>query len=529
MHHPSVSSPSSSSAPTSESLISVSIEMNSSNMPLSKSSRILASSASRSPISAKVMRAKPKRATITGKIKFFMLIGKKAKDDINYQAVVSTLLSGQSPKSLPQSHPSKLLSKQWGDLSFDEETGLLILQGHRIFLPAGSRSDVLTSLHASHQGIRCTRTLARSLYLWPGMNNHIEQVVSSCSTCQLHLPSQQPEPLVHSTSSRPFESVSVDLFESAGAHYLIMVDRFSGWPCISRLGWMDTRAVTDILRDWFVDYGVPQFIHSDGGPQFRSDGCLIEISEVSSLAVDIAAAQAFDPELADSSRWLPYIERDANANGSEILVDTRFSRRRPLFPVSVHKATFKAFHKLAHAGVAATKRLLANRFSWSNLATDVAAWVRDCLPCQAAKSDLGYSPAELVYDAPLNLPNAYFQRPTTSTFANVDVFVDELRPSVGGHVFTPAAWHRGSAQGTTTGGPPRLLKGMDVATHVWERVDLVRRPLECPYRGLYRVVSWNDKFFVVLKNGAQASISMERLKPAFGPLAILDPPSFHHR
>ncbi|TRY79495.1 hypothetical protein TCAL_17088 [Tigriopus californicus] len=144
-------------------------------------------------------------------------------------------------------------------------------------------------------------------------------------------------------------------------------------------------------------------------------------------------------------------------------------------------------------------------------------------------SDLGYSPAELVYDAPLNLPNAYFQRPTTSTFANVDVFVDELRPSVGGHVFTPAAWHRGSAQGTTTGGPPRLLKGMDVATHVWERVDLVRRPLECPYRGLYRVVSWNDKFFVVLKNGAQASISMERLKPAFGPLAILDPPSFHHR
>ncbi|XP_059085597.1 uncharacterized protein LOC131882467 [Tigriopus californicus] len=373
-------------------------------------------------------------------------------------------------------------------------------------------------------------------------------------------------------------------------------------------------------------------------------GCLIEISEVSSLAVDIAAAQAFDPELADSSRWLPYIERDANANGSEILVDTRFSRRRPLFPVSVHKATFKAFHKLAHAGVAATKRLLANRrpsdafkglfyfifiFAFIYLFTVVDRFTRwpEAIPmpdakastcarafseswiarfgvpslvvsdwgaqlvsnlwhelamylgyhvkqtcayhpaangiveqfhCQlkrslkarletcdgnwtvllhaillglrsAVKSDLGYSPAELVYDAPLNLPNAYFQRPTTSTFANVDVFVDELRPSVGGHVFTPAAWHRGSAQGTTTGGPPRLLKGMDVATHVWERVDLVRRPLECPYRGLYRVVSWNDKFFVVLKNGAQASISMERLKPAFGPLAILDPPSFHHR
>ncbi|XP_059098387.1 uncharacterized protein K02A2.6-like [Tigriopus californicus] len=103
------------------------------------------------------------------------------------------------------------------------------------------------------------------------MNNDIEQVVSSCSTCQLHLWSQQPEPLVHSTSSQPFESVSVDLFESACAHYLIMVHRFLGWPCISRLGRMGTRAVTDILRDWFVDYGVPQIIRSDGGPQFRSE------------------------------------------------------------------------------------------------------------------------------------------------------------------------------------------------------------------------------------------------------------------
>ncbi|XP_059094055.1 uncharacterized protein K02A2.6-like [Tigriopus californicus] len=50
-----------------------------------------------------------------------------------------------------------------------------------------------------------------------------------------------------------------------------MVDRFLGWRCISCLGRMDTRAVTDILRDWFVDYGVPQFIRSNGGPQFRSE------------------------------------------------------------------------------------------------------------------------------------------------------------------------------------------------------------------------------------------------------------------
>ncbi|XP_059087680.1 uncharacterized protein K02A2.6-like [Tigriopus californicus] len=197
-------------------------------------------------------------------------ISKNAKEDINYQAVVSTLLSGQSPKSLPQSHPSKLYSKQWDDLSFDETTGLLILQGHRIVLPPASRPSILRGLHASHQGIRRTRAWARHLYFWPGMNNDIDQVVSSCSACQEHRPSQLVEPLIQSTASRPFEAISVDIFESAGAHYLIMADRFSGWPCVARLSRMDTQAVINILQDWFVDYGIPQTIRSDGGPQFRS-------------------------------------------------------------------------------------------------------------------------------------------------------------------------------------------------------------------------------------------------------------------
>ncbi|XP_059097959.1 uncharacterized protein K02A2.6-like [Tigriopus californicus] len=200
-------------------------------------------------------------------------LSKNATDDINYQAVVSTLLSGQSPKSLPQSHTSKFLSKQWGDLSFVKDTGLLILRGHRIVFPAKSRLDVLSSLLTSHPGIRGTCALARSIYFWPRMYNNIEQVVSSGSTCQLRLSSQQHEPLVHSTSSRPFEAISVDIFESTSAHthYLIMAHRFLGWLCIARLSWMDTKTVTDILRDWFVDYVIPQFICYDGGPQFRSD------------------------------------------------------------------------------------------------------------------------------------------------------------------------------------------------------------------------------------------------------------------
>eukprot|EP00094_Tigriopus_californicus_P013816 TCALIF_13371-PA protein Name:"Similar to K02A2.6 Uncharacterized protein K02A2.6 (Caenorhabditis elegans)" AED:0.40 eAED:0.40 QI:0/-1/0/1/-1/1/1/0/128 len=127
--------------------------------------------------------------------------------------------------------------------------GLLILQGHRIVPPPASRPSILRGLHASHQGIRRTRAWAHQLYFWQGMNNDIDQVVGSCSACHEHRPSQPVEPLIQSTASRPFEAISVDIFKSAGAHYLIMADRFSGWPCVARLSRMDTQAVIDTLLD----------------------------------------------------------------------------------------------------------------------------------------------------------------------------------------------------------------------------------------------------------------------------------------
>ncbi|TRY77484.1 hypothetical protein TCAL_07409, partial [Tigriopus californicus] len=113
-----------------------------------------------------------------------------AKGDVSYQAIISTFISGQSPKSLPWSHLSKLHLKQLKALSLDYDTDLLILQGHRIVVTTVARPTILQDLHIAHQGIRRTRALARSLYFWPGMNNEIKQIISSCATCQEHRPSQ---------------------------------------------------------------------------------------------------------------------------------------------------------------------------------------------------------------------------------------------------------------------------------------------------------------------------------------------------
>jgi hypothetical protein len=59
------------------------------------------------------------------------------------------------------------------------------------------------------------------------------------------------------------------LYQLSGKHHLIMVDAFSGWIWTSRLTSLVTEAVTNQLTTWFQDWGWPNVIQSDGGPQFR--------------------------------------------------------------------------------------------------------------------------------------------------------------------------------------------------------------------------------------------------------------------
>ena len=53
-------------------------------------------------------------------------------------------------------------------------------------------------------------------------------------------------------------------------------------------------------------------------------------------------------------------------------------------------------------------------------------------------------------------------------------------------------------------------------THVWLRTDRVRRSLECPYTGPYKVLKRLDKVFVIEDfTGAEKCVSIDRLKPAY--------------
>lgn len=67
------------------------------------------------------------------------------------------------------------------------------------------------------------------------------------------------------------ESVGADLFEESGRHFLAAVDRYSGWAIVHRLLSLKTSAVTDCLERWFLEFGYPRRIRTDGGPQFRGE------------------------------------------------------------------------------------------------------------------------------------------------------------------------------------------------------------------------------------------------------------------
>ena len=192
-----------------------------------------------------------------------------ASKDKTYQEIISLLNQGKTPNQMPDNHPSKLFKEQWPHLHVDSDCKLLMYHS-RIVIPEEARPDILKNLHLQHMGKTYTRETAKSLYFWPGMNNNIDQMIEKCLECMKLLPSQQKEPLIQTIASRPFEKVSTDLFEIAKKFYLILADRYSGWPEVGKLKRTGTSDVTDLLQQWFIQHGKPCQIRHDGGPNVDS-------------------------------------------------------------------------------------------------------------------------------------------------------------------------------------------------------------------------------------------------------------------
>jgi len=106
---------------------------------------------------------------------------------------------------------------------------------------------------------------------WPGINNDVKNIVATCNECALWSPSQAKETFIAEKPERPMQVVYSDMFQYAGENYLVLSDKYSGWPCVGSLGTSATAvAVIAYLRQWFSELGIPNKLITDGGSQFRS-------------------------------------------------------------------------------------------------------------------------------------------------------------------------------------------------------------------------------------------------------------------
>ena len=157
---------------------------------------------------------------------------------------------------------------------------LVFLQG-KVLIPQPLRKLLLDYLHEGHQGIVAMKENARRRFFWPGMSKQIQNRRYQCRTCNEKAPSQAREtPISPTLPSYPFQHAATDIFNMAGRKFLVYTDRFSSWTETAST-YPDAKASTicNILRRYFITFGVPEEISADGGPPFDSREMRIFLKE----------------------------------------------------------------------------------------------------------------------------------------------------------------------------------------------------------------------------------------------------------
>ena len=72
-------------------------------------------------------------------------------------------------------------------------------------------------------------------------------------------------------------------------------------------------------------------------------------------------------------------------SNDRIICDVSTGKPRPVVPPGFRRLVFNSLHHLSHPGIRATQQLIASRFVWPKMHSDIKWWVRSCLQCQRSK------------------------------------------------------------------------------------------------------------------------------------------------
>ena len=142
----------------------------------------------------------------------------------------------------------------------------------RLFVPESLRQHYIDLIKLLHTHPNKMVARARKSLWWPFMNSEIQREHRQCMKCIEKSPSN-PQDVIrsHEPASYPFQKVHIDFGHYAGRVWLFGADQFSGWPISKCFGkGAPEEQLVQVLTELFQNFGYPEQIFSDGGPQFVS-------------------------------------------------------------------------------------------------------------------------------------------------------------------------------------------------------------------------------------------------------------------
>ena len=362
-------------------------------------------------------------------------------------------------------HSSSLSLKE---LPLPSSPGTLLCDvstGHpRPYVPASYRRLVFDMLHSmAHPGIRATQRLVTQRYVWPSVQKDVRQWTRTCHHCQqakIHRHTKTPLGTFAQPDAR-FDHIHIDIVgplppSNNHTYLLTCIDRFTRWPEAIPMPDITAETVTNaFVTHWISKFGVPSTVTTDRGSQFESH---LFHSVTALLGIKRTRTTAYHP----------------CANG---LVE-RLHRQL--------KAALKAHPHPSR---------------WTELIPLILLSIR----C-TVKADIGHSPAELVYGTTLRLPGEFFSPIHDISACDPTHFADRLRRTMHELKPTPSRFQPHNAL---------IPKDLHSCSHVYVRHDAVRKPLQPPYDGPFKVLRRMDKYFVLDIKGREQTISLDRLKVAY--------------